>query len=96
MTVIKGEAELLREVLGDGAHGSTLSALESLMMKEQLAKNKKEAEDGNNNSSVSKNGEDKGLSSWFNTWDGCLGGGFSFDELLDNMCGDVMNAKTAE
>ncbi|KAK1742344.1 lipase class 3 family protein [Skeletonema marinoi] len=93
MTVIKGEAELLREVLGDGAHGSTLSALESLMMKEQLAKNKKEAEDGNNNSSVS---EDKGLSSWFNTWDGCLGGGFSFDELLDNMCGDVMNAKTAE
>ena len=90
MTVIKGEAELLREVLGDGAHGSTLSALDSLMMKEQQAKNtKKQAEENKK--------EDNGLSSWFNSWDGCLGGGFSFDELLDNiMCGDLTNVKNTE
>lgn len=94
ITVIKGEADLLREVLGDGAHGSTLSALESLMMKEQQARSMKEAEDSTNNNSVSKKGTgDNGLSSWFNSWDGCLGGGFSFDELLDNMCGDITNVR---
>ena len=93
MTVIKGEAEFLREVLGDGAHGSTLSALESLTMKEQQAKNKKGAEDV---TSAPEDDKDSGLSSWFNTWDGCLGGGFSFDELLDNMCGDAMNVKNPE
>ncbi|KAL7501137.1 hypothetical protein ACHAWT_010888 [Skeletonema menzelii] len=96
MTVIKGEAELLREVLGDGAHGSTLSALESLTMKEQHAKMKKGAEDGSNNNNTPEDDKSCGLSSWFNTWDGCLGGGFSFDELLDNMCGDAMDAKNPE
>lgn len=93
MAVIKGEAELLQQVLGDGAHGAALSALESLMMKDQLAKQKREAAGGNNNGSDSTNGEEKsGLSSWFNTWDGCLGGGFSFDEL----CGTSWNAKDSE
>jgi hypothetical protein len=99
MTVIKGEAGLLREVLGDGAHGSTLSALEGLMMKEQQARSMKQqsGEGNNNNNSVTQNGKgDNGLSSWFNSWDGCLGGGFSFDELLDNMCGDLTNAKHKE
>mmetsp|Transcript_5825 Transcript_5825/g.8438 ORF Transcript_5825/g.8438 Transcript_5825/m.8438 type:complete len:566 (-) Transcript_5825:136-1833(-) len=96
MAVIKGEAELLQEVLGDGAHGAALSALESVMMKDQLAKSKKEAADGNNNTDSTKSEESSGLSSWFNTWDGCLGGGFSFDELLDNMCGDASDAKSPE
>ena len=92
MAVIKGEAELLREILGDGTHGSTLSALESLLMKEQRAKEKKEQAADVGDGKIN-NGADNtnALASWFNTWDGCLGGGFSFDELLDNMCGDMTN-----
>lgn len=90
VSVIKNEAGLLREVLNDKEHGSTLSALESLSLKEQQAKDKKKTDESNNDSGTS-NKEDNGLSSWFNSWDGCLGGGFSFDELMDNVCGDLNN-----
>ena len=79
--IIYGEADLLQEVLNDGKHDATLSALRSMLKKRADVKVV-------HNETVVKE-EDRGgmFSGWMDSWNGCLAGGFSFDEL----CGDVDN-----
>ena len=80
--IIYGEADLLQEVLGDGKHDATLSALRSMLKK------KAEVEVMQYDETVVKE-EDRGgmFSGWMDSWNGCLAGGFSFDEI----CGDIGN-----
>lgn len=90
LKIISAEGELLREVLDDGKHEATMSALESLLerQKESMAAAKEreaqKAADAEANKKHKK--EDSGMFGWMTSWDGCLAGGFSFDELF---CGDL-------
>jgi len=88
LSIIKSEGELLREILSDGKHDATLSALESLLenQKEMALKAEKES----NLVPKEKEEEDKndGMFGWLTNWDGCLAGGFSFDEVF---CGNLSN-----
>mmetsp|Transcript_7574 Transcript_7574/g.17184 ORF Transcript_7574/g.17184 Transcript_7574/m.17184 type:complete len:482 (+) Transcript_7574:52-1497(+) len=83
LKIIAQEGDLLKEVLDDGKHEATLSALESLLERQEETKaallqndETEEEEEGK------KKTEDDGVFSWMTGWDGCLAGGFSFDELF--------------
>ena len=95
-SVICGEADLLEEVLNDGDHDASLSALKSLQ------REKTEAKEKPTEAVVEKNEDQSMLSSFMNSWNGCLAGGFSFDEVfcgcdLGNVDdGTHINGNTAE
>eukprot|EP00970_Alexandrium_tamarense_P018136 scaffold13320_cov215-Alexandrium_tamarense.AAC.20 len=95
LDVIKGEREMLLEVLSDGRHGSTLSALEGLRMDSENKKARTAANatgggkksDANNNEEAVQTAQDEQTMSdiftgWMDSWNGCLAGGFSFDEVF--------------
>jgi len=90
MKIIANEGELLKEVLDDGKHEATLSALESLLDRQQermeaLQEEKRaiEARAEAQADASKKEKDDSGMFGWMtNNWDGCLAGGFSFDELF--------------
>jgi hypothetical protein len=88
--ILRCEAELLIEVLGDGKHDATLSALRSLLKKKRDEKVKQET--------VVEKQEDQGIfSGLMDSWNGCLAGGFSFDELFcGGDLGNVDNGKQIE
>ncbi|KAL7541822.1 hypothetical protein ACHAXR_011251 [Thalassiosira sp. AJA248-18] len=90
LKIIGAEGELLREVLDDGKHEATLSSLESLLERQkeqQLAAAAAARQKAEEQGSDDKN-DDSGMFGWMTNWDGCLAGGFSFDELF---CGDLAN-----
>lgn len=85
--IIRGEAELLKEILGDGKHDATLSALMVfLQKKKEAAVKQKEV--------VEKEGDHGMLSGLIDSWNGCLAGGFSFDELFCG--GDLSNVDSGK
>lgn len=82
LEIIITEGELLKEVLDDGKHESTLSSLTSLLnrqkeVKQALQINNAVVEEENNGPE-----ESSGLFSWMTGCDGILAGGFAFDELF--------------
>ena len=88
LTIISQEGEMLKEILDDGKHEATLSALQSLLARESEA-----AADKNKNAQqLDEHQQDKtaddGMFGWMTKWDGCLAGGFSFDEVF---CGNLSN-----
>ncbi|KAL9179477.1 hypothetical protein ACHAXT_008767 [Thalassiosira profunda] len=80
--IVKAESGLLREVLDDGKHEATLGALEGLLARQEEGAVAKE-----DDKARKKTDSDGGMFGWLSSWDGCLAGGFSFDEL--NFCGDM-------
>jgi hypothetical protein len=74
--IILQEGELLKEVLNDGEHETTLSALESVLGNHQKLNMRKNVEANDQKS------DDNSMFGWMKNWDGCLAGGFSFDELF--------------
>ena len=94
MKIISAEGELLKEVLDDGKHEATLSALQSLLSRqEEKMKTSKEEEGKNNKDEENKSHkkEDSGyFGNWMTSWDGCLAGGFSFDEIFCGSLGQVV------
>lgn len=80
--IISQEGELLREVLDDGKHEATLSALESLLDRQQdMRTSQAEQKTATAGDDTNTQAED-GMFGWMTNWDGCLAGGFSFDELF--------------
>jgi len=88
MKIIADESELLREVLDDGKHEATLSSLESLMRRQEEARAsrrqaKEEIPTNNGRNDDSKRPQTiSDMVGWLTNWDGCLAGGFSFDEMF--------------
>jgi len=101
LKIISSEGELLREVLDDGKHEATLSALESLLDRQEEAtaqeleerraaqyqqqRQQQEAQQeaaANNKKGSNNDGSSGGMFGWMTSWDGCLAGGFAFDELF--------------
>mmetsp|Transcript_18028 Transcript_18028/g.37973 ORF Transcript_18028/g.37973 Transcript_18028/m.37973 type:complete len:599 (-) Transcript_18028:161-1957(-) len=101
-TIIFNEAALLKEVLSDGKHDATLSALQSLLERQRAAKQKQKEEDESKkqrelNDTGAGQESDSMFGGWLDSWNGCLAGGFSFDELfcggdLGKIDGGVTNA----
>ena len=94
LTIINQEGELLKEVLDDGKHEATLSAVESLLARESEAAAAKESQKVDDN--TKKKNDDNGMFGWMTNWDGCLAGGFSFDELFCGDLGHVVNEDAAK
>ncbi|KAL7470416.1 hypothetical protein ACHAXS_010655 [Conticribra weissflogii] len=84
-TIIFNEAALLKEVLSDGKHDATLSALQSLLERQRSAE-QKQKEENDKQKEVKEAGtgqeSDSMFGGWLDSWNGCLAGGFSFDELF--------------
>ena len=80
LSIIMAEAELLKEILSDGKHDSTLSALQSLLERKRSSKTNK---DGNLQPSNLQDSTSASMfGGWIDSWNGCLSGGFSFDEIF--------------
>ena len=75
-SIIHDEAGLLEEVLNDGKHDASLSALKG------LAQNRRGKKIIPPETIVEKNEDQSMLSSFMHSWNGCLAGGFSFDEVF--------------
>lgn len=93
LKIIVQEGELLKEVLDDGKHEATLSSLESLLDRQKEKIRTRKAQKAQAVSSAAeataegtRERSDSGMFGWMTGWDGCLAGGFSFDELF---CGDL-------
>jgi len=88
LKIISSEGELLRDVLDDGKHEATLSALESLLerQRERMEEMQQKEARAQPETAEGTNSNDAGMFGWMTKWDGCLAGGFSFDELF---CGDL-------
>lgn len=84
--IMRAEADLLKEVLGDGKHDASLSALMVLLQKKKEVAVKQEEV-------VEKGGDQGILAGFMDSWNGCLAGGFSFDELF---CGGDLKQIDAE
>ena len=86
LEIIITEGELLKEVLDDGKHESTLSSLNSLLNRQKEVKEALRGEMNNNSIMVeeenNKPEESSGMFSWMTGCDGILAGGFAFDELF--------------
>lgn len=82
LKIISQEGELLREVLDDGKHEATLSALESLLARQEETKEAQQTETKATEEGNKGKTEDDSMFGWMTGWDGCLAGGFSFDELF--------------
>ena len=93
LKIISSEGGLLREVLDDGKHEATLSALESLLARQDEKRPAKDTADTADTADTKTHKtEDSGVFGWMTNWDGCLAGGFSFDELF---CGDLSHVNDA-
>mmetsp|Transcript_44631 Transcript_44631/g.94975 ORF Transcript_44631/g.94975 Transcript_44631/m.94975 type:complete len:627 (+) Transcript_44631:181-2061(+) len=91
LQIIMSEGELLREVLDDGKHEATLSALESLLDRQEEMRAQKEDERrraqaeeraAEKEAQSAHKKTESGMFGWMTDWDGCLAGGFAFDELF--------------
>ena len=74
--IIRAESDLLNEVLNDGKHDASLSALRCFL------KSKKKQVVQQQEAAVEKVEEDGLFSGLMDSWNGCLAGGFSFDEIF--------------
>lgn len=74
-SIIRGESDLLKEVLSDGKHDAALSALRALLQKKKEAAAK-------HDEVVEKQEDQSIFSGLMDSWNGCLAGGFSFDEIF--------------
>mmetsp|Transcript_19883 Transcript_19883/g.46692 ORF Transcript_19883/g.46692 Transcript_19883/m.46692 type:complete len:591 (-) Transcript_19883:141-1913(-) len=88
LSIIKSEGPLLREILSDGKHDATLSALESLLERQKQLALKAEMEDKLVPKEEEEEHKNDGMFGWMTSWDGCLAGGMSFDEVF---CGKLSN-----
>lgn len=92
VTIITQEGEMLKEILDDGKHEATLSALESLLARQRESA----AAKGSKLAQEKKDSDDNGMFGWMTNWDGCLAGGFSFDELFCGNVGDILGEETVK
>ena len=88
LSIVKNEGPLLREILSDGKHDAALSALESLLERQKQSALKIEAKDKPVTKEEEEEQKDDGMFGWLTSWDGCLAGGMSFDEVF---CGNLSN-----
>eukprot|EP00804_Cyclotella_cryptica_P027055 CCRYP_013691-RA/>CCRYP_013691-RA protein AED:0.02 eAED:0.02 QI:277/1/1/1/0/0/2/199/604 len=89
--IIEGEADLLQEVLSDGKHGSTLSSLQCILEAQKRKKEDDAKKQEDKVATVAKDSKESQsmFSGWVDSWNGCLAGGFSFDEIF---CGGDLSA----
>ena len=90
LRIVAAEEGLLREVLDDGSgrHEATLSALQSLLEQRRTRAAAREEERAAEEQAAARTaaGEDGVFGAFLKQWDGCLTGGFSFDEVF---CGNL-------
>lgn len=87
LEIIVSEGELLKEVLDDGKHEATLSAFESLLdrqedLRQRMEEVRRREADERAEEAQQKEEASGSMFGWMTQWDGCLSGGFAFDELF--------------
>lgn len=75
---------MLQEILNDGKHGAALSALRCVLKAQKLKKEEEVKKQEDKVAAIAKDSKENQslFSGWVDSWNGCLAGGFSFDEIF--------------